>query len=97
MAKLIRDKIPAIMAEKWQTANTYIANNDEYWERLKDKLLEEAQEVIEEWNIPEELADLTEVIHAICSARWISLEEVEKIRQEKREKRGGFEEKIILL
>lgn len=97
MNKLIRDKIPDIMAAKWEVANTYIADDVEYWERLKDKLLEEAQEVIEEWNIPEELADLTEVIRAICSARWISLEEVERIRLDKRDKRGWFEEKIILL
>lgn len=97
MTKLIRDKIPAIMAAKWEIANTYIASDEEYWERLKDKLIEEAQEVIEETNITEELADLLEVIHAICISRWISLEEIENIRQEKKNKRGGFEEKIILL
>jgi predicted house-cleaning noncanonical NTP pyrophosphatase (MazG superfamily) len=96
MPKLVRDKIPEIIAAKWQTAHVYTANNEEYWERLKDKLIEEAHEVIEEKNIPEELADLIEVIHAICSIRWISLINVEKIRTEKKEKRGGFEEKIIL-
>lgn len=97
MNKLIRDKIPAIIATKWEIANTYIADSGEYWEKLKDKLIEEAHEVIAETNIPEELADLMEVIHAICKTRWITLEEVEKIRREKREKRGGFEEKIILI
>jgi len=83
------------MAAKWEIANTYIADDNEYWERLKDKLIEEVQEVIET-NITEELADLLEVVHAICKYRWISLEEVENIRQEKKNKRGGFEKKIIL-
>ena len=96
MNKLVRDRIPEIMERKWDKGEFYIASDVEYWESLKKKLLEEANEVIEETNIPEELADLLEVIHAICKARWITLEEIEKIRQEKREKRGGFEEKIIL-
>ena len=44
----------------------------------------------------EELADLMEVIRAAAKARGSSIEEVEKIRREKAEKRGGFEKKILL-
>ena len=58
-------------------------------------MIEEANEFVAE-DSPEELADLLEVIHAIAKVKNISLEEVEKIRQEKRNKRGGFEEKIYL-
>ena len=44
----------------------------------------------------EELADLLEVMMAVAKARGSSIEEVEKIRQQKADKRGGFEKKILL-
>ena len=44
----------------------------------------------------EELADLMEVIRAVVAARGSSIEEVERIRKEKAEKRGGFEKRILL-
>ena len=44
----------------------------------------------------EELADLLEVMSAVAAARGSSIEEVEKIRVRKKEKRGGFEKRILL-
>ena len=44
----------------------------------------------------EELADLLEVVRAVAAARGSSIEEVETIRRDKAEKRGGFEKKILL-
>jgi predicted house-cleaning noncanonical NTP pyrophosphatase (MazG superfamily) len=44
-----------------------------------------------------ELADILEIIYRIAEMRKISLGELEKIRQEKRLKRGGFEKNIFLL
>ena len=44
----------------------------------------------------EELADLLEVIYAATKARGYSIEELEKVRVEKVEKRGGFDKKILL-
>ena len=44
----------------------------------------------------EELADLLEVIHAVALARGSSIGEVEQIRIQKAEKRGGFEKRILL-
>ncbi len=71
-------------------------------ERLKDKLLEESQEVFEAYNkedktdLKEELADVIEVIDAILYHNKISLEEVLKIRDLKRAKKGGFEKGVFL-
>ena len=59
-------------------------------------MLEETNEVLEDTNVKEELADLLEVIHSMLEYREISFEEVEKIRLEKKEKRGGFSERIVL-
>ena len=44
----------------------------------------------------EELADLLEVMHAVIEARGHTFEEVEALRREKAEMRGGFREKIWL-
>ncbi len=93
--KLVRDKIPEIIKEKRGEAIIHIANDEEYWEKLKEKLKEEIDEFLAEDN-KEELADILEVIYAICDFKEINKEELESIRKEKAEKRGGFKDKIIL-
>ena len=60
------------------------------------KLDEELVEYHKDQNI-EELADLLEVIRAAAIARGYTLEELESVRAEKAEKRGGFEKKIFLI
>lgn len=106
--KLIRDKMVDIYEHDVQNK---ISASDfkvrymeppETLERLKDKLLEESQEVFEAYNkedktdLKEELADVIEVIDAILYHNKISLEEVLKIRDLKRAKKGGFEKGVFL-
>lgn len=75
---------------------------EETLERLKDKLLEEAQEVFDAYgeedktHLKEEIADVIEVVDAILFHNNISLDEVLKIRDAKKEKRGGFEKGLYL-
>ncbi len=75
---------------------------EETLEKLKDKLLEEAQEVFEAYSkedktdLKEEMADVIEVIDAMLYHNKISLEEVLAIRDAKRAKRGGFEKGVFL-
>ena len=94
--KLVRDNIPAIIESKWEQAITHIADDQEYRKKLEEKLHEEADELFSWTNIAEELADVQEVIYAIAEYKWITKEEIEKIRLEKFEKRWGFTERIIL-
>lgn len=95
--KLIRDKIPEIIKKKWENLTSHIADDEEYWLKLKEKLQEEIDEAMEEDSILiEELADTLEVIYAICDFKWISREDLEKLRQQKQEKRWGFKDRIIL-
>ena len=60
------------------------------------KLNEELTEYQENKSM-EELADLIEVIAAVAKARGCSWEELLRIRNQKRGKRGGFEARILLM
>ncbi len=93
--KLIRDNIPENIEKYGVTCITHIADSSEYKEKLYAKLLEEVNEFLEDDN-SEELADVLEVIHAISDLKKIRFEEIEKTRLEKKEKKGGFKDKIIL-
>ena len=93
--KLVRDKIPQIIKANGEEPITRSLNSDEYKKELYRKLKEEVAEFLEDENI-EELADILEVIHGILNSRQTSFEDLEKIRQAKREKRGGFEGRVFL-
>ncbi len=63
---------------------------------LDKKLQEEVDEYYTDKSIGE-LADILEVIYSIVKSRGYSIGELEKIRKEKKEKRGSFDNKILLL
>lgn len=93
--KLVRDRIPEIIEQSGKTCICSVLTDEEYLKLLDEKLNEELAEYQESKSI-EELADLMEVIYAVAIARGSSREEVERIRKEKADKRGGFEKKILL-
>ncbi|MBO5394798.1 MAG: nucleoside triphosphate pyrophosphohydrolase [Clostridia bacterium] len=93
--KLVRDRIPQIIEANGEKAEIEILDEERFLQELHKKLFEEANEFAEE-DSPEELADLMEVIYAIARLRGIDLEEVEKIRQQKAQKRGAFDKRIFL-
>lgn len=68
--KLVRDKAPAIMKSEGITSEMYIMEHEEYISKLKGKILEEAKEVAEATceELPEELADVLEVMHCLARA-----------------------------
>jgi predicted house-cleaning noncanonical NTP pyrophosphatase (MazG superfamily) len=91
--KLVRDNIPEILDKKGVSYEKRIASLDEYKTELIKKLGEEVAE-FSEAGVPEELADVMEVVEALKTLAEYSA--VESLRQEKREKRGGFDKRIIL-
>lgn len=93
--KLVRDKIPEYIKSKGGTPIIHIADDKEYWEKLKDKLLEEVKEFFESETI-EEIVDIQEVILAICDYKNFDKIKIEEVRNKKAEERGAFEKKIIL-
>lgn len=94
--KLVRDHIPAIIQnEHKRTPHTRILSDEEYAPALLQKLHEEIQEYVQDKNT-EELADILEVVYALARLHNTSPKQLEVLRKAKREKRGGFENKIYL-
>ena len=91
---MVRDRIPEIIIADGKKPITRILDNDEYLRELDKKLNEEIAEYQADKSI-EEMADVLEVLFAICEAGGHSVEELMDVRNEKREKRGGFEQKIF--
>lgn len=94
MGKLVRDKIPQIIMSDGKIPIVRTLSDEEYLTELDRKLDEEVAEYQADKSL-EEMADVLEVLFAICEARGHSVDELMKVRDEKRENRGGFKEKIF--
>ena len=94
--KIVRDRIPEIIEQNGRRALRRTASTEEIICGLENKLTEELSEYLEDHSL-EEMADLLEVMHGILHHRGVSWDELERIRLEKRQKRGGFEQGIYLI
>ncbi len=93
--KLVRDKIPEILDSKGLKYSIHVAEDEEYWQKLKEKLQEEVEEYLNKER-HEELADILEVFEAIIRFKKIDLTKLNQIKQAKAKQKGGFGERIIL-
>ena len=93
--KLVRDKISRIIKKQGRTPITHIADDDEYYHKLKAKLQEEVEEFVKS-NHLDELADLLEVVYTICEYKGMSRDELNGLRKKKNEERGKFLNRVIL-
>lgn len=98
--KLVRDLIPEIIQKDNKKCTTKILDEENYVIELKKKLveeLEEYQEATSNEEAIEELADILELMHALAEVHGSSMGEVEEVRKEKAEARGGFKDRIYLI
>ena len=93
--KLVRDKIPQIIEATGQHCTVQVLEEAQYLCKLEEKLCEELDEYQQSKDV-EELADLLEVVIATAQARGCSWEKLLQILEEKRQKRGGFQDRILL-
>ena len=94
--KLVRDKIPEnIDSENGRKSKYRILNDDEYLKELNKKVIEEANEFVEENSI-EELGDLMEVLNAIMKLKGYKMEDVNTAMKKKVDKKGSFNDRIYL-
>lgn len=98
--KLVRDKIPEIIEASGGKAVTRTLDGEEYIKALEQKLAEEVAEVHsaeDDTERKKEMADVYEVLGAIVRAYNYPAEEIARIKEERRTKRGGFEKRILLV
>ena len=94
--KLVRDKIPEIIAQQGESANIRILSEKAYTAALEQKLDEETAEFHKEKNL-EELADILEVVYALADDLGCTKEDLLQVYNQKHEKRGGFQSRIFLI
>ncbi len=93
--KLVRDNIPERIQQKGEKVVTHVASDEEYWNKLIEKLGEEIKEFKKSENI-EELADILEVLQAIANYKGFDKKEVRRVMQKKSKEKGKFDRRIIL-
>ena len=93
--KIIRDNMQELIESDCKSAEFSIVKGKEKMQALKNKLLEEANEFAETGHISE-LADVLEVIYAICHENEKTIEDIEKMRVKKKDLKGGFEKGLFL-
>ncbi len=102
--KLIRDKVPEVIRSDGEIPNVRTMQSDEFRSELLYKLIEEAEELRkageyaekDKSGIIEEAADMLEVLYTVFEEFELDEADIERVRREKLEKKGGFKNKIFL-
>lgn len=99
-AKLVRDDMPDQIARNGEVVVQARLPRSELRRALAAKLLEETRELLaatDPDDVKAELGDLLEIVRAMASVTGVSWAEVESAANEKRARRGGFEEGTVLV
>lgn len=91
--KLWRDKLVDVMEQKGSKIHWTRLDDHAFANELKTKFMEEAHEVYNAATkeaLLEELADVLEVIDAMCDVHHVTLNDIVTLQHKKREERGGF-------
>ena len=97
--KLVRDNIPEIIQKNGELPYFRVLNDEEYWECLIAKDIEELEEVKKATSLmerKEELADKLEVLRAMIKFCGASFDEIQEIADLKKAKKGGFSRRLYL-
>jgi predicted house-cleaning noncanonical NTP pyrophosphatase (MazG superfamily) len=95
--KLVRDKIPEIIAGAGKTCDIQeIKDNQKVIELLEAKLLEELAEYKEARDV-EEIADMLEVLMSLSERLGTSRSDLLALAEKKAEKRGKFAKGLYLV
>lgn len=96
--KLVRDNIPEIIKNNGEPIVRELTD-EEYWEYLLKKVIEELDEVRtapDKEERKKELADMLELVIAMAKYNGFTLDDIIKTAEKKRTKNGGFEERFFL-
>jgi predicted house-cleaning noncanonical NTP pyrophosphatase (MazG superfamily) len=93
--KLVRDRIPEIIVDRGDRPVTRVLDAEAYDRALRDKLQEEVAEFIESGEVAE-LVDVLEVVYALATVQGVDHSQIEDMRRQKLNDRGGFEKRVFL-
>jgi predicted house-cleaning noncanonical NTP pyrophosphatase (MazG superfamily) len=96
--KLVRDRIPQIIAASGRRPVTRVLDEAAYRQALRAKLVEEAREASQAAgeDLAAELADVLEVTSALANASGVSWHELLALTATRNSQRGGFQDRIFL-
>lgn len=96
--KLVRDKIPDGQRREGSNVEVRILNDAEYIEALKQKIVEECQEIdtANREEAVKELAELQEVLDCMAEALDATEAEIATFQAAKRDKAGSFKERLFV-
>ncbi|MBQ8577477.1 MAG: methyltransferase domain-containing protein [Clostridia bacterium] len=106
--KLVRNGIPDMIIKEGYVPRTRVLSEDEYHRALCDKLFEEAGEYAQD-RTPAELADLLELVDAAAELHSadllhdadglhsMSFDDIVRIKEEKKQARGGYSGRVYLI
>lgn len=98
--KLVRDRIPEIIAAKGETAKARTLTDEEFGIALAAKLVEEATEIEaamgDTSELVKEIGDVLEVIDALVAHYGLDRGEIESVKAKRLAERGGFTRRILL-
>ena len=99
-SKLVRDEVPSQIAGRGEMVAQSRLPRSEMRRALAAKLIEEMHELLSATDpddVKGELADLLEVVRAMASVTGVDWSDVETVAEEKRRRRGGFEDGAVLV
>ena len=94
--KLVRDRIVESIKNQGDEPVYRVLDDEEYEVLLEKKMDEEVSEYHQDKTL-EELADIIEVVLSLCAAKGYSTNELIQIYKKKHEEKGGFKDKIYLV
>lgn len=98
--KLWRDKVVKKIQEQGSVLEMRQLDDNEFDQQLRRKLLEECQEVDtahSKKELIEELADVLEVVDALCALHEVSRAAVQEVQRTKRNDKGGFDQRLFII
>ncbi len=97
--KIVRDRIPELIAAKGGSPVSRVLAPDDFARLLREKLVEEARELVGAQTydaLVAELADVCEVVATLQRIHGVSDETLSGVRAAKVAERGGFDGRVFL-